>query len=159
MGVFMRKILLTVALVLTTGSAMASSIEVIHGSRTGNDSVVNASCASCPPLKTKVDATGAPSSLQPGTQDISIRDVNGKKQIVRTEAWLGGSPVTYVSNNQTWLPAEDAGTALAEKAPVVDAATKTAAVEPVITSAGIAPVTAGVTAPLALEGLSLRQSQ
>ncbi|MBD8685772.1 MULTISPECIES: plant virulence effector HPE1-like domain-containing protein [unclassified Rhizobium] len=99
----MRKTLLTVALVLASGSAMASSIEIIGQNRTSNGSVVSVICAACPPAIVKSDSVAAP-TLAAGTQDVSIRDVDGKKQLVRTEAWLGGSPVTFVSSNALWLP-------------------------------------------------------
>ncbi|WP_421361644.1 plant virulence effector HPE1-like domain-containing protein [Agrobacterium rosae] len=155
----MGRTLLTIAIVLASGSAMASSIEVIKGNRTGNDSVVSVLCEACPPFKAKVKTANIAPSLTPGTQDISIRDVNGKKQIVRTEAWLGGSPVTYVSNNPAWLPAEDAATAVTEKTPTIDTLVKTSAIENVVEQDRILPVAADVSSPLALDGLSLRPSQ
>jgi hypothetical protein len=99
---------------LTSHAAMASSIEVIDHDRTDNKSIINLRCGSCPPLKEKVTASQyvAP-SLQSGVQKTEIRDVNGTKEMFRTEAWLGGSPVVYVSTAKTWMPAEDSGTTLA----------------------------------------------
>ncbi|SCX17501.1 plant virulence effector HPE1-like domain-containing protein [Agrobacterium rosae] len=155
----MGRTLLTIAIVLASGSAMASSIEVIKGNRTGNDSVVSVLCEACPPFKAKLKIANVAPSLTPGTQDISIRDVNGKKQIVRTEAWLGGSPVTYVSNNPAWLPAEDAATAGTENTPTIDTLVKTSAIENVVEKDIAPPLTANMSAPLVLDGVMLRQSQ
>ena len=122
----MRKLVLTAALVLASGTAMASSIEVVHGSRTANGSIISVSCASCPLPAPKVEAKPV-TTLSPGTQNISIRDIDGRKETVRTEAWLGGSPVTYVSANPIWLPQKEAPVAV--DAPVqIDSETTTAAV-------------------------------
>lgn len=156
-GGSMRKTLLTVAIVLASGSAMASSIDVIHGNRTGNGSVVSVTCEACPIAIVKAKPADAAPTLSPGTQNISIRDVDGKKQIVRTEAWLGGSPVTFVSKNAAWLPADDTATALAETAPTIDTLVKTSAVENVIKDVAIS-VAADASAPLAFDGVLLRQS-
>lgn len=156
----MSKALLTVALVLASSSAMASSIEVIHGNRTGNGSVVSVTCEGCPKLAVKIKplAETAP-ALAPGTQDISVRDVDGKKQMVRREAWLGGSPVTYVSNNPAWLTPDNSDTLLSGQPATIDRLVKTSAVETVINNEAAIPVAADTTTPLSLDGLSLRQSQ
>lgn len=123
----MRKLVLTAALVLASGTAMASSIEVVHGSRTANDSIISVSCASCPPPAPKTRPQ-AVTTLSPGKQNVSIRDIDGRRQTVRTEAWLGGSPVTYISANPVWLPQEEAPVAV--DAPMqIDSETTTAAVE------------------------------
>ncbi|KXG87904.1 plant virulence effector HPE1-like domain-containing protein [Agrobacterium bohemicum] len=127
----MGRTLLTVAIVLASGSAMASSIDVVRGNRTGNDSIVPVSCAACPPLKGKAKLQQTTPSLAAGTQDISIREVNGKKQIQRTEAWLGGSPVTFVSSNAVWLPQEPSIPSTAENTLPGTDAVKTSAVSPV----------------------------
>lgn len=124
----MRKVVLTLAMMLAGGPAMASSIEHVRGDRTSNDSVVFINCASCPaPAQAAAIEPAAP-ALQPGTQSISVREVDGRKETVRTEAWLGGSPVTYVSANPLWLPSADATAALAAEPAPVDAATTTSAV-------------------------------
>lgn len=130
-GVFMGRTLLTIAIALASGSAMASSIDVIRGNRTGNDSIVSVSCAACPALKVETKPQETTPSLAVGTQDISIRDVKGKKQILRTEAWLGGSPVTFVSSNSLWLPQEPSVTSTAENTLPGTDAVQTSAVLPV----------------------------
>ncbi|MBB3944968.1 hypothetical protein GGQ73_000893 [Rhizobium skierniewicense] len=154
----MRKTLLTVAIVLTSGSAMASSIDVIHGNRTGNGSVILVTCEGCPTAAVKTKPADAAPTLPPGMQDISIRDVDGQRQIVRREAWLGGSPVTYVSKNPAWLPADDTATALGETAPTIDTLVKTSAVDTVIGKDVVAPVAADASTPLAFDNLMLRPS-
>lgn len=129
-GDFMRKTLLTVALVLASGSAMASSIEIIGQNRTGNSSVVSVTCAACPPAVVETKSADAAPTLAPGTQEISIREVNGKKQIQRTESWMGGSPVTFVSSNALWLPQEPSIPSTADNASPGTDAVQTSAVSP-----------------------------
>ena len=97
----MRQIFLGAAILLMAGSAMASSIEVIGKAtpRPAEGSIVTESCADCPPLQaevTKKDYTVP--ELKPGAlQTTEVRDVGGEKKIYRTEAWMGGSPVLFVS--------------------------------------------------------------
>ncbi len=155
-GIFMRKTLLTIAVVLTSGTAMASSIEVIGQNRTGNGSLLSISCDGCPPPKPRQPAPQPTPVLSPGTQDISIRDVGGKREIVRTEAWLGGSPVTYVSSNPTWFPAPEMNVA-APAPDTVDMTAKTSAVGKTIGGEMPEPVTADAVTPLSLDGFTLRQ--
>lgn len=96
----MRQIFFGAAILLMAGSAMASSIEVIGKAASSADSsILTESCASCPPLQidvTKRDYTVP--ELKPGVVQASeIRDVGGEKKIYRTEGWMGGSPVLFVS--------------------------------------------------------------
>ncbi|MBB2670814.1 UNVERIFIED_ORG: hypothetical protein GGE44_000355 [Rhizobium esperanzae] len=97
----MRQIFLGAAILLMAGSAMASSIEVIGQAapRAAEGSIVTESCADCPPLQAEVakkDYTVP--ELKPGAvQATEIRDVGGEKKIYRTESWMGGSPVVFVS--------------------------------------------------------------
>lgn len=96
----MRQIFLGAAILLMAGSAMASSIEVVGKTAPrAESSIVTESCANCPPLQaelTKKDYTVP--ELQPGVLQASeIRDVGGEKKIYRTEGWMGGSPVVFVS--------------------------------------------------------------
>ncbi|MBY5412613.1 hypothetical protein HFO98_30095 [Rhizobium leguminosarum] len=96
----MRQISLGAAILLMAGSAMASSIEVIGKTAPRDDgSIVTETCAHCPPLQaelTKKDYTVP--ELKPGVLQASeIRDVGGEKKIYRTEGWMGGSPVVFVS--------------------------------------------------------------
>ena len=127
----MRKIVVAIALSMSSGAAMASSIEVIHPGRTSNGSIIAISCDACKPAKTPaLTVSAAPATLPKGTQIVSIRDIDGRQETVRTEAWLGGSPVTFVSTNPVWLPLEPAQPAADAPTPAVDQATKTAALMP-----------------------------
>ncbi|MCH4544557.1 hypothetical protein MK632_01990 [Rhizobium changzhiense] len=96
----MRQIFLGAAILLMAGSAMASSIEVVGKTAPSAErSIVTETCAHCPPLQaelTKKDYTVP--ELKPGVLQASeIRDVGGEKKIYRTEGWMGGSPVVFVS--------------------------------------------------------------
>ncbi|PDT31298.1 hypothetical protein CO660_04600 [Rhizobium sp. L9] len=96
----MRQIFLGAAVLLMAGSAMASSIEVI-GKTAGRaeGSIVTERCTACPPLQaeqSRKDYTVP--ELKPGVLQASeVRDVGGETKIFRTEAWMGGSPVVFVS--------------------------------------------------------------
>lgn len=119
----MRLDILVLALLSSAGIAHAGSIESI---KTGQDSVRSVEkirCDGCVPARSKEEAK-AEILLAPGTQKIEIREVDGVKKIYRTEAWLGGSPATYVSKA---LPDEQP--AVAEAQPD---ATETVAETPVI---------------------------
>ncbi|PDT16278.1 hypothetical protein CO670_13020 [Rhizobium sp. J15] len=107
----MRQIFFGAAILLMAGSAMASSIEVIGTAAPhGDGSIVSESCPNCPPLQadvTKKDYTVP--ELKPGAfQATEVRDVDGEKKIYRTENWMGGSPVLFVSKAtpETQLAAE-----------------------------------------------------
>ena len=92
----MRFDILVLALLSSAGVAQAGSIETI---RTGQDavrSVEEIRCDDCVPTQHEEQAE-AELELAPGTQKIEIREVDGVRKIYRTEAWLGGSPATYVS--------------------------------------------------------------
>ncbi|MBB4217590.1 hypothetical protein FHT79_004805 [Rhizobium sp. BK212] len=96
----MRQIFLGAAILLMAGSAMASSIEVVGKTAPRADgSIVTESCANCPPLQAEVSKKDyTVPELKPGVLQASeIRDVGGEKKIYRTEGWMGGSPVVFVS--------------------------------------------------------------
>lgn len=152
----MRQIFFGAAILLTAGSAMASSIEVV-GSSGSKDagSIVTESCNQCPPLRNesrKKDYTVP--ELQPGAfQSMEIRDVDGEKKIFRTEGWMGGSPVVFVSKAtpESML----ASTPSALPADGIDASATTAAV----ISGDAKPVAAGLaeqSAPLDVSSFKLR---
>ncbi|MBO9656024.1 MAG: hypothetical protein J7562_16970 [Agrobacterium tumefaciens] len=105
----MRRLFLTAIVALTGGSAMASSIEYINGVHVSNGSFIRHDCAGCQPLKEKPATQGyAIPSIEPGTQHTEMREVDGKRTLMRTEAWLGGAPVTFLSTNPAWMPGETA---------------------------------------------------
>lgn len=153
----MRQIFLGAAILLMAGSAMASSIEVIGKAapRAAEGSIVTESCADCPPLQaeiTKKDYTVP--ELKPGAVQASeVRDVGGEKKIYRTEAWMGGSPVVFVSK-----ATPEAMIAAAPSAPPADGIDMNATTAAVIGS-DARPVAAGMAeqpAPLNVSEFKLR---
>jgi len=109
----MRILATTFAVLFMAAPALASSIEPFTGPSGASGSVSTVSCAACPALKTKPKSeTYHVEAIEPGTQKIEIREENGERKIFRTEAWMGGSPVVFVSK----APAE----AAAEAAPVAE---------------------------------------
>jgi len=96
----MRQFIFGAAIALLAGSAMASSIDVVAPSAPeGNGSILKETCTSCPPLavaERKKDYTVP--TLTPGSLQASeLRDVDGQKKLYRTEGWMGGSPVVFVT--------------------------------------------------------------
>ncbi|MBY3068044.1 hypothetical protein E0I74_28520 [Rhizobium laguerreae] len=137
----MRQIFLGAAILLMAGSAMASSIEVVSKTASSAEgSIVTESCAHCPPLQaelTKRDYTVP--ELKPGVLQASeIRDVGGEKKIYRTEGWMGGSPVVFVSK-----ATPEAMLAAAPSAPPVDGIDMNATTAAVI-GGDAKPVAAGM---------------
>ncbi|MBY5622842.1 plant virulence effector HPE1-like domain-containing protein [Rhizobium leguminosarum] len=138
----MRQIFLGAAILLMAGSAMASSIEVVGKTApSAEGSIVTESCAHCPPLQaelTKRDYTVP--ELKPGVLQASeIRDVGGEKKIYRTEGWMGGSPVVFVSK-----ATPEAMLAAAPSTPPVDGIDMNATTAAVI-GGDAKPVAAGMT--------------
>ncbi|EJC82812.1 hypothetical protein Rleg4DRAFT_4541 [Rhizobium leguminosarum bv. trifolii WSM2297] len=137
----MRQIFLGAAILLMAGSAMASSIEVVgKAAPQAESSIVTESCAACPPLQAeliKKDYTVP--ELKPGVLQASeVRDVGGEKKIYRTEGWMGGSPVVFVSK-----ATPEAMIAAAPSAPPVDGIDMSATTAAVI-GGDAKPVVAGM---------------
>ncbi|TBF34270.1 hypothetical protein ELG88_03060 [Rhizobium leguminosarum] len=137
----MRQIFLGAAILLMAGSAMASSIEVVGKiAPSAEGSIVTETCAHCPALQaelTKKDYTVP--ELKPGVLQASeIRDVGGEKKIYRTEGWMGGSPVVFVSK-----ATPEAMLAAAPSAPPVDGIDMNATTAAVI-GGDASPVAAGM---------------
>ncbi|OAP40874.1 hypothetical protein AU381_03000 [Sinorhizobium glycinis] len=93
----MRSLLITAALTLAAGTAAASSVEDVTSGKAVNSSVATISCAQCPPLQPKKKASYVVPELAPGTAKLELREIGGEMKSVRTEAWLGGSPVVFVN--------------------------------------------------------------
>jgi hypothetical protein len=93
----MRSLLITAALVLAAGTAAASSVEDVISGEAVNSSVATISCADCPPLQQKKNTSYIVPDLEPGTDRVELKEIDGEVKSVRTEAWLGGSPVVFVS--------------------------------------------------------------
>jgi len=137
----MRTLLPSLAFALLAAPAFAGSIEPVEGTTTAS-SIEAISCASCPALKPKPKAsTYHVDDIAPGTQKVEIREENGERKIFRTEAWMGGSPVLFVSK----APAETVEAADGEKPAgedTVDTSAKTSALD---SSAAGEATTAAVT--------------
>jgi len=167
----MRRLLLTAIIALTGGSAMASSIEYINGVHASNGSFVRRDCTGCEPVQDKTAAQGyAIPSIEPGTQHTEMREVDGKRTLIRTEAWLGGAPVTFVSTNPAWM-SETSSTAIAtydDAEPVahpqeavstpagIDVTTKTAGVKEISGDNAAAPTSASAVAAPVFPDFKLR---
>lgn len=94
----MRSLLITAALVYAAGPAAASSIENVTSGEAVNSSVATVSCTDCPPLQPKKKPSYVVPELAPGTDRVEIKEIHGAVKSVRTEAWLGGSPVIFVND-------------------------------------------------------------
>ena len=138
------------------GSAMASSIDVVGANAASSDSsILKMTCTTCPPLQVvEAKKEYIVPTLAEGTLEHSqVRDVDGEKKLFRTEGWMGGSPVVFV----TKAPAPVAVVA----APAVDGV-DTATTSAVI-GADTKPVVAGAagqpteqTRPLDVSNFKLR---
>ncbi|PDT85535.1 plant virulence effector HPE1-like domain-containing protein [Sinorhizobium sp. BJ1] len=93
----MRSLLITAVLTLAAGTAAASSVEDVASGKAVNSSVATISCAECPPLQPKKKASYVVPELTPGTAKLELKQIDGEMKSVRTEAWLGGSPVVFVN--------------------------------------------------------------
>ncbi|RWX77174.1 hypothetical protein EPK99_16125 [Neorhizobium lilium] len=97
------RLVLTIAFAAASGSAFSASITTLSGTPANVPSIIQQHCTDCPAPTPKVDrSTYHVPSLASGTQTTEIRDIKGEKKIVRTEAWLGGSPVIYISKLPDW---------------------------------------------------------
>jgi hypothetical protein len=114
------RVFLLAPIVAMAATAHAGSIDVLRSDRTDR-SIDYVTCARCAPLKSTANQEEPDITLEPGTQRVEIRKVNGVLKVFRTEAWLGGSPVTYVSKASTDLIDPKTAEALArESAPNPD---------------------------------------
>lgn len=142
---------------LVASPAAASSIDFVKGLPAGKigGSMMRMACERCLPAPKVVK----PPVLKPGEQTVELKMIDGEQKIVRTEAWLGGSPVVFVSTATpeaiaTYFPNKNG------PADGLDETNKTAAVPAAAEPAKAAsPVEAGVgaaSAPLDVSGMSLR---
>lgn len=93
MRLFCALVLLSLA-----SAAQADSIEDVKAlpKNTAADSITVIGCGACPPPAPKKAAYSI-QPLEPGQQKVELKTVNGEQKVFRTDAWIGGSPVTYVS--------------------------------------------------------------
>lgn len=89
----MRSLVLLAMLITLPGTAFAGSFVSLQG----NDVDAGSIEAIGTPAPKVVKPEPVRPALAPGHEMIRIADVDGKQKIFRTEAWLGGSPVTYVT--------------------------------------------------------------
>jgi hypothetical protein len=97
------------AFVLAAGTAQAQSITPLDAVRHGaTASMVTKTCGNCPPPVDRADKEGGYKVplLKDGVQSVAIMEIDGEKKIVRTEAWMGGSPVVYISKVPAWMTAD-----------------------------------------------------
>jgi len=91
----MRVRIIVLALMSTATVAQAGSISVVTTGKDVPRSIERINCPTC--IAKPKKASQSVVELAPGTQKIEVRDVAGVKKVFRTESWLGGSPVVFVS--------------------------------------------------------------
>lgn len=99
----MRHLALT-AFVLFAGTAQAQSVMPFPGNTQGTTpSMLSLTCETCPPLKKADDSNYKVPELKGSTQSVSLMEIDGQKKIVRTDVWMGGSPVVHISKVPDWM--------------------------------------------------------
>jgi hypothetical protein len=156
----MRALLFTLASLAAAGTASASSIETIASGQDANSSISQITCAQCPPPVVKKKTGYIVPEIAPGTERVELKEINGEMKLMRTEAWLGGSPVVFISKaseadvkaaQAKMAPAEHLAKATTEDAlpaeaeatatlSIIDSTAKTSAVS-TASMAGMAAVT------------------
>jgi hypothetical protein len=91
----MRVHILALAAFSVTGLAHASSVDNVKTGVEKVRSIETIHCAKCVRETTKKVEPAI--ELAPGTQKVELRTVDGVTKVYRTEAWLGGSPVVFVT--------------------------------------------------------------
>ncbi|MCO5731096.1 plant virulence effector HPE1-like domain-containing protein [Rhizobium sp. SSA_523] len=101
---------LGMALKLTLGlasPAVAGSIETWSTIPIAHPpSVTDIKCPDCTAKETVKLSTYTVPTLDDGQQKLQLLPRDGKQALVRTEAFMGGSPVTYVSLNPVFVETE-----------------------------------------------------
>ncbi|MCY1664479.1 plant virulence effector HPE1-like domain-containing protein [Rhizobium sp. SL86] len=158
--------LLTILTLAAASPAAASSIDHLSTIPIANpESVVQIRCAACVEEHHAIkEPTYKVPELPGGEQRLELKERGGKPALMRTEAWMGGSPVTFVSLNPVFIDNERSAIAGRQGAPMkgdgVDMQATTSAVssEPVVDPASAKPVAADVATPPDFPGLELRPS-
>ncbi|MCF3640658.1 hypothetical protein LXM94_11850 [Rhizobium sp. TRM95111] len=125
----MRATTLSLAVALLAAPALASSIEPVASGEATNSSIETIRCGDCPMPKPKpMEHSYQVDAIAPGTQKVEVREVGGERKVFRTESWMGGSPVVFVSKAVD-LPTDTASAAaeLEKAAETVDTAATTGA--------------------------------
>jgi hypothetical protein len=142
--------------------AAAASIEAMSTVPAAQStSIVTLGCLSCKAAEKPRLAVTTPSALAPGQQILTLQERHGKPVLLRTEAWMGGSPVTFVSLNPVWIDREEQAIVLrAMPSGRTDPATPADALD-TGTTAAVPPQPATRTAPSSppdFSGVALRPS-
>ena len=103
----MRYVLL-LGTVLFAGMAHASSIvQLTTSTHERTTSVVALPCIKCPaPADKEEESAYRIPMLKGDVQSVHILNIGGEKKIVRTEAWMGGSPVVYINKLPDWMTSD-----------------------------------------------------
>lgn len=88
-------VLLAIAMALP-GTALAGTILTVDSADTGAGSIITFA-ASAPEVAARPKPAAETPAIAPGQELVRITHADGKTKIYRTSAWLGGSPVTYVT--------------------------------------------------------------
>ncbi|PZU87378.1 MAG: hypothetical protein DI528_07060 [Shinella sp.] len=124
----MRKLVLTSILVLAAAPAYASSIEVAGPQAAKGNSITVMSCSDCPaPQVAEVKRSYVVPHVAQGKQAAEIIEINGEKKLKRTEAWMGGSPVVFMSKAEGWTTDGSVVAAAGPQEDGIDAQATTAA--------------------------------
>jgi hypothetical protein len=150
----MRQIFLGAVVLFTASPILASSLDVIRSdAQTQGGSIVVKHCQTCPPLQaveTKKEYV-VPTLAEGAFQQSQVRNIGGEKKLYRTEGWMGGSPIVFV----TRAPSES----MIASAPTPDGIDLTATTSAVV-GTDAKPVAAGVAmepiAPLDVSSFKLR---
>ena len=115
------RVLLFSLIGLAAAPAHASSIEAVATGDTHVVSVTEMPCGHCPPLVVKKSTSYVVPDIENGTERVEMKEINGEMRVLRTEAWLGGSPVLFVTkaSEDVIKAAEAARLAKGEAAAVV----------------------------------------
>lgn len=93
----MRRIIIAAALTVAAGAAQASSIDVFAPTQSARSSIIEIGCLACVKAAEKAAEEKLAPTLAPGSQIVELRHIDGKPMVYRTDNWLGGSAVTWVS--------------------------------------------------------------
>lgn len=141
----MRNLVLTSILLAAAAPAYASSIEVVGPQAAKGNSIIVMSCADCPaPQEAPMKRSYVVPHVAQGKQAAEIVEVNGEKKLKRTEAWMGGSPVVFMSAAEGWTTDGSVVAAAGPQEDGIDAQATTAAL-PV--AAPAPAVSAGMNGP------------
>ncbi len=140
----MRRFALTSMILAASAWAtpgFASSIELASSFTADGSSIVQVTCADCPPPAPRnLKGQYVVPDVAPGAQSAEVIDVDGKKKLKRVESWLGGSPVVFMTSSEGWATNGSVIVAAAPASDGVDLEATTAAVAQVPAAGAPAPI-------------------